>query len=465
VRTERFDGSEERSVVTAMITSKEVLAKIAPCWKDSPMASTWANLVGKWCVEYYRKYSDAPQRNIEGLFASWASKRKGDDTVNVVERFLTSLSEDYEASKSSVNAPLVIDTASKHFRRVALSKLAEELQRDVDAEMLDDAEERLRAYSRIDLAKELGVDVLDDEEGLREALDPKENEPLIEFSGTKLESLGRFYGANLGRDCFVAFMAPEKRGKSWLLFDLAWRAMEQRRRVALFEVGDMSKKQVYRRLAVRAAKAPAKGKTLRYPIYLEGKGDEYEINFKDKHFKKDLDWRDAWKAFQEVKKVAKTKKSYLKLCVHPAGSVGVEQIKSAVLDWEREGWSPDVICIDYADLLHCPLKTDSEREKINHVWTSLRALSQERHCLVVTATQASRASYKARWISMEHSSEDKRKLAHVTGMVGINQTAEEKRDGVIRLGWVVLREEEFHMQWGPYVAQCLALGDPCVRAS
>ena len=63
-------------------------------------------------------------------------------------------------------------------------------------------------------------------------------------------------------------------------------------------------------------------------------------------------------------------------------------------DWEaREGFVPDVIVIDYADLLEADGKSTEFRHKQDSIWKGLRAMSQKRHALVLTATQADAASY------------------------------------------------------------------------
>ena len=98
----------------------------------------------------------------------------------------------------------------------------------------------------------------------------------------------------------------------------------------------------------------------------------------------------------------------------------------------------DVVVIDYADLLATDSRDDF-RHRENLKWSNLRGLAQIFNCLVVTATQSDANSYSARTITKKHFSEDKRKLAHVTGMIGLNQTESEERDEEMRLNWVVLR--------------------------
>jgi hypothetical protein len=94
----------------------------------------------------------------------------------------------------------------------------------------------------------------------------------------------------------------------------------------------------------------------------------------------------------------------------------------------------------------------------------MRALSQEIDCLVVTATQANAASYKSELMGRWNFSEDKRKLAHCTGMIGINATVKEQDRGIQRLNWIVLREGEFSYTKCVNVANCLAISNPAIRS-
>jgi len=95
----------------------------------------------------------------------------------------------------------------------------------------------------------------------------------------------------------------------------------------------------------------------------------------------------------------------------------------------------------------------------------MRSLSQRLHCLVLTATQTNRAAFDVRVLRREHVGGDHRKLAEVTGMVGINQSAEEKDLGLYRLNWVVQRSLDFSEDRCLWTASCLAVNDPCIHSS
>jgi len=96
----------------------------------------------------------------------------------------------------------------------------------------------------------------------------------------------------------------------------------------------------------------------------------------------------------------------------------------------------------------------------------LRGLSQERHVLVVTATQADSESYERKRLTMSNFSEDKRKLSHVTAMYGLNQDPQgrEKKLGILRINEIVVREGEFSNDREVWVLQDLAAGRPFLES-
>jgi len=133
-------------------------------------------------------------------------------------------------------------------------------------------------------------------------------------------------------------------------------------------------------------------------------------------------------------------------------------------EWAREGWVADVVVIDYSDILDMNYPKIEGRDRIDRTWRDLRRISQQFHCLVVTATQTNRDSYDAKIITRKHSSEDKRKLAHVTGMIGINQTEEEKKQEVMRFNWIKVRDGKYFESKCVAVAGCLSVGNVAIRS-
>jgi len=463
MKIDRKNKHSERLVLTALIVDDLVLAKIANKWKSGFFRINWANLIAGWCIKYYNKYNEAPKGQIENLYQSWANNHTSKENTKLVEKFLGSISDDYEEQEEETNSQYVIDVAGKYFNEVQLEKLAEEIQGDIEIDKPEKANDRVVQFNKIELGDGEGINILQDKEAIKAAFADKK-EALIEYPG----DLGRFFKDALERDAFIAFLGPEKRGKTFWLLDIAYRSMLQRKKVAFFEAGDMSQNQIMRRLMIRVSGRPLYPCKLNIPVAMKIKEKENvaRVKSKVKTFNKKLNWKIAKKACEKVMRTKiKSKRPLFKLSCHPNSTLNVRMMKSILQNWERDDWVPDVIVVDYADIMNMDFPGIEGRDRINETWKQLRALSQEYHCLVVTATQADASSYDAKTITMQNFSEDKRKFAHVTGMVGLNVVDAEKARDIIRLNWIVLRESRFNVQKCVHVAGCLGLSNPAIKST
>jgi hypothetical protein len=463
MKIKKYDNKSERLILTGMIVDEAVLRRIAANSQKNMFKSKYANLISKWCIKFYDKYGDAPMNHIEYLFESWSAKTNDKETVKIVSKFLDSLSQEYEELLEESNSAYTIDLAGAHFNKVKLDRHTEKIQGDLERGLTDDAVNSACSFDRIEMGVGEIVNVMQDKEAIREAFKAK-GKPIIEYPG----AMGRFLKGAFERDGFVAFMGSEGRGKSFLLEDVAFRATLQRRRVAYFEAGDMSQKQVMLRLMTRISKRPLKAKTIDYPIGIE-KNEDYSVSVEtqEKKYKNALSWQKAYKACKQVmKRRVKSKNPYLKLSCHPNSTLSVGMIADRIEQWTKDDWVPDVIVIDYADILLMNTPGLEGRDLINDTWKKLRSLSQKYHCLVVTATQANAGSYNTTVVTRKNFSEDKRKLAHVTGMIGINQKDPEEKDlGVMRLNWVKLRGEDFSEKQVIFIAGCLSIANPIIKST
>lgn len=469
MRIEKRDGSRERQTVTAMILSPIVLGKISSRWENNIFVSRWANIVGKLCVDYYAKYGAAPRGQIENLFMEWGEHSKDKTTIEMVEKYLGSLSSEYENKAEEINPSRSLDVANDLFNQIRIKRLIEHLEDELSAGQIAKAIEHVEGFTKADVDEEAKIDLLQEQEEIAISFAQNDSDCLIEFP----DDLGHFFGKHLERDGFIAFEGPEKSAKTFWLLELAWRAMLQRHRVAFFEVGDLSKRQLKLRLLVRAAKHPFYSNgygwpyTLKYPIaisYDSKRSESAVVTYKKKTYEKPLNQVEALEACTKImKEKIRSKRSYLRLSVHPNSSINVLGIRSILDQWRKQdNFLPEVVCIDYSDILAPPSGKMDFRDQINTTWKQLRGLSQDLHCLVLTATQADADAYSRKLLDRSNFSEDKRKLSHVTGLVGINVTAEEKERGIMRLNWIVLREGEFSSRKCVHVAGCLALANPAV---
>lgn len=455
-----------------MITSKTVLAAVADRWDKSGLfESRWSNLVGNWCVNHFRKYNKAPGQRIENIFDRWASGREGKDKENVklIEKFLSSIAGQYAREKKKTQVQFVIDLASEHFNAVKCTETCEEATGLIEDGRIAEALALMENFKKVEMGMGSRISVLNDKQAIKEAFTQK-SKPVITYDG----ALGTFFGSALERDGFISFEGIEKRGKSWIMVEMAWQAMLQGRNVAMFQVGDLSKDQIMRRFMTRAMGRPLeptkKGRPVLKPLGMtvRGQGKDVMADVVHKHlkFKDHVKWQTAWKACQKIRQPWGKGQDLLQLEVYPNTSISINGIAGVMDSWKRnDGWIPDVIIIDYADIL-APIdgKIDT-RHQIDATWRGMRSLSQRNHCLVITATQASAAAYEAETLSMRHFSESKTKRAHVTGSIGINQTEAEKKLGLYRFNWIVGREWDYSSDVCVHCAGSLGLAAPMMLSS
>lgn len=461
MKIKKRDGSKEKRIVTGMIVSTPVVAQLASVWEKDCFKNKWANIVGGWCVKHYNRYGKAPGKTIEQVFENWAQRFPNQDTIDLVSKYLAGISGEYKAAKKGINAEYLIDEASSHFDAVRAKRVETAIGDAIDRGDTDQAVKAIESFRRAEIGAAAGVDVMLDRKGYFQTFE-KHTESLVTYPG----ALGQFFGPMLCRNSLIAFMGPEKRGKSFWLLDLAWRGMLERRNVVMFQVGDLSKEEVWSLIGVRAAARPLDPGKIYYPKSIEKGFPSAEVKHRIKRFKKGITRKQGWRAINAVQKhEVKSDDSYFKLYTYPSMSVNINQIDAVIGSLAHQGWVADIVCIDYADIL-APIENKQDfRHQTSATWAKMKGLTQKYHCLVATATQSDAASYNTYTLEMGNFSEDKRKNAHANGIVGLNATEEEVELGLMRLNWPFRRRGRNQPKKCVHVAGCLGLANPAILST
>lgn len=508
----------ERLILIGLINSTDYVKQIRPIWNAKFIKSEDEQMVSMWCVEYFDEFKQAPVRTIEDIYMDQVRNGLLDKSQKkIIRQMLEELSYEYD---ETFNLQYALKKTDEYFRERHLELHHQRIKELVDAGEPDEAEKLSTSF------KPLAVHVTDDldlskaesvKQKLKNAFEELA-EPIFRYP----EPLGRIMNSQLIHGGFVSIMGSEKRGKSFWLLDMAIRATQNRQKVAFFQAGDMTEFQQLRRIATYMTKLPFDPKyigesyipvmdcirnqmdscdrqeracdfgpmsedrkyseeDLRGNVTLEDLIEAYDIHDADYKPCRNCKW---WKqqpiGTVWIKKVKTThtvtleeaerkvteffvdKKRVLRISTHINSSLSVAKIRSILDGWENEdGFIPDMVVIDYADLLVADRNIEF-RHQSNEIWKSLRALSQERNCLLVTATQADAKSYEKNLLTMSNFSEDKRKYGHVTAMYGLNQDKHEreKKLGILRINELVIREGEFTSTATVTVLQDLNHGRP-----
>lgn len=118
---------------------------------------------------------------------------------------------------------------------------------------------------------------------------------------------------------------------------------------------------------------------------------------------------------------------------YPSGKASLNILRSHIKGLERLDFCPDVIIIDYADLMRSSRQYNDLRHELGCIYGELRAFSAEAGVPIWTGSKANRMAIGAPVYGMERTAEsfDKAFIADV--LISICQTQPEKRDKILRL--------------------------------
>jgi replicative DNA helicase len=118
---------------------------------------------------------------------------------------------------------------------------------------------------------------------------------------------------------------------------------------------------------------------------------------------------------------------------YTSNSCGINTIYSHLTLLETQGFVPDIVFVDYADLMTPPRKYSEKRAELSAIYNGLRDLAVEKNVALVTASQTNRGVYQKDLATAADIAEDFGKVAIADIMITLNQSPTERTDGKIRL--------------------------------
>jgi len=311
----------------------------------------------------------------------------------------------------------------------------------------------------------------------------------------------------------MALLGRAKIGKTWRMQDMAFRAVKERCNTVFFQMGDLTEDDFILRQAVYLGNKSwdarycdeilipvldcihnQRGPLGACPFDKAGLnevliGEEVDLSLIGKHepctFCKNkkgsafqgtpwwdkrpkvepLTWRDAYRADKVWTKRHRVKDGF-RLKSYANGTANTKDLCHQLDLWEElEGFVADVIIIDYADIMAPEDPRKEKRHQEDERWRAMRRLSQERHALVISATQSNREGFDEDTVKATNTSEDKRKLDHVTALFSLNQTVAEEEQGIIRFASTgIVREGRADRGRQVCVLQSLETGRPYIAS-
>ena len=119
---------------------------------------------------------------------------------------------------------------------------------------------------------------------------------------------------------------------------------------------------------------------------------------------------------------------------YPTRSATIHTIKNHIDKLRRRDFEPDMIIVDYGDLIKPESsKRDEKRHQLETIYEELRGIAQTHECPVWTASQTNRSGLNAEVITMESISEAFNKCFVADFICSISRTAEDKQANTARM--------------------------------
>lgn len=489
-KIKEVDTNIEKRILTYMIVSDKFLSDLIQIIDPIYFTIPYIQKVSIWVIDYYNLYEVAPKLDIKSIFEKEQIKLEEKET-DLIEKLLLNISNIYETNET-LNFDYVKSRTLEYFRKRELEITAGNTKYYLEQNDILSAENELLQFKQVALATTQCVSVFE-EEVIQEAFSEIE-EGLITIPGY----LGTFLG-QMQRGWLVGLEGGYKKGKTWWLLEFAVYALMDGLNVAFFSL-EMSKNEIIKRLYHRLLGIPKEEGKYLFPVFdcqynqdgscvrpertstislLEDDGEKPEfeeaLNYQICthcrndgttayrpaiwYEQKDCQKLTATKAIHRAKAFKRVYGDKLKLKAYPRFSANIRDIKHDLDILESaDDFIPDVIIIDYADILKPESTNNAGVQKEDETWIALAQCAGERNALVITPTQISKSGQDAKTIQIQHTARWSGKLGHVDMMMGINQTDEEKTNGAQRLNIILHRHNDFDPNDQCMVLQNFSIG-------
>ena len=497
-----IDSRIERQICLGMIISSRFLREVKPMYDTGKLQVSHIARIAEWCIEYNSKYNKAPGQYIEDLFLQH-KRNIAEDEAGLIEEFLSGISEEYEKS-DGFNVDYILDKAEQHFRLSALKNLQEGLSQAVIGGRVEEAEELVKGYERPSRPKSKGIDPLRNIDCIISALQPEEDNTdiVLWLPG----DLGKAVGP-LERGFLSAVQAESGTGKTWWLWYIAQLATFAGKDTILFSM-EISELRMTKRVWQSVSGLSLVSGPVLIPIFdcmknqtkqcPDGCGIKLiDINDKGKMSPRP-EFKDAprgyrpctkcrgsadfiptswWRLSNQTEKldpVSALKKhavldrtgtlkraGKLHVIEYPSRRHTMQDLEIYLNNLEYyDGFIPAVVITDYADKLKWRVPSDP-RVSIGEIWDSHKALAQQRHCLVVTASQ-SNTMRSGKKVGGGTWGETQEKEHLIDLGIAFNQSASDQAAGIMRASLAKKRHGQVERVAEVVILQQLAIGRPYI---
>lgn len=393
-------------VLSLMFVSDQFIATAAnllqPRFFDTPAEQHMTRLI----LEYYREYNKTPKRMaIAEAAHAYFSKSKGlSDVADEFELLLDIVSDLHQeaAEQSDFILDRIVAFCQEESLKDALLKSVDDIQQGKFNEVLPRITKAMSIGAELD---GLGTFVFKNADQRKTVAQARRIIP----SG--LEWLDAPTRGGVGKREMFIIMAPPNVGKTTALINVGSGVAKKGHKVAHFTL-EMSED------LVRA----------KYDQCILGKSDdEFEA----------IDEEGRNKIAKFMKRMGKNLGSDIYIKEFPPHRLSAQGLRAHLMLLKAQtGFDPDLIIIDYMDIMELPTHIKDEYKQLAWLGVEIRALGGMLNSAMGTASQTNRGGASKETAMGEDVAGDFTKLATCDFLMSLNQTKKEAEEQEARMQWI-----------------------------
>ena len=374
-------------VITALLTDKSFLQQISDIMISSYFESDANSWIIDTILEYHKEYKSSPTLEVMKV------KLEKVDHDLLKEQVVAHLKDVWKYTESP-DLEYIKDQAldfckNQEIKRAILSSVEllkvgkyDEIKTNIDNAMKAGAD------------KDIGHDYMT-------SIEERYTEAVRDVQATPWEVINELTDGGLGKGELGVMVAPAGIGKSWALMNVGADAVKRGKTVLHYTL-ELNEAYV----------------GLRYDSVITGIANQNLKHYQD-----------------DIKEQLEKLKGELIIKHYPTKSVSVMGIRSHVEKCIMQGKKPDVIIVDYADLLRG--HGQEKRHELEGIYEDLRGMAGEYEIPVWTASQANRSALEEDVIDASKISESYGKVMVADFVLSLSRKVQDKLAGTGR--WHVIK--------------------------
>ena len=379
----KFGNLFQQNLVKLILLDRGYSDQIGEVLETEYFDTKYLKLFAKLVYEYKEKYQVHPSLSLMASLINTELEKEDDLIIKQVRDFLVRIHSDPEVQGEEYIKETALDFCKKQKLKDAIIKSVKLLENS----SFDEISEVINEALKLGQSNNFGYHYVKDFEKRFEI----EVRNPISTGWAKIDELLQ---GGLGAGELAVAMAATGAGKSHLLVHLGSQALKEGKTVIHYTL-ELSETAIARR----------------YDSCITG------TKLQDLNDFKEL-------ILEKVKEVPGT----LIVKEYPTKSVSINAIKNHLEKLKMRDIKPDIIIIDYADLLKSKKNYGEKRHDLESIYEDLRGLAQTFHCPMWTVSQTNRTGYNSELVTIESVSEAFSKCFVADFIFTLSRTTEDKNN-------------------------------------